>query len=142
MDETKKKFLEAEEIATNLAETLKRLYNETSSYKSSKEELNEVRKKLLRLIESTENVVASSHEVVKILKEIGGPEILDRLDKSKVLIENTGQAVNTSQAMVKDIRDVTQPEILNRLNKLKILVMITLGCSILAIIVGIISVVR
>jgi len=124
MEKEAAKFLQAEEVAVKLVETLKQLHTEATSYQTATKELNAVRQRLLKLIESTEKIAASSHEVVKILKEIGGPEILNRLSK----IENklTEEFNNQSKS----------------LDKLKTLIIVTLASSITAIIIGIIALLR
>ena len=73
------KFLEAEETALKLVETLKELNTEVSSYQTATNELDMVRQRLFKMIESIEKIVNNSYEVIKILKEIGAPEILSRL---------------------------------------------------------------
>jgi hypothetical protein len=86
MEKEAERFLQAEETAVKLVETLKQLHTEATSYQTATKELDTVRQRLLNLIESTEMVVSSSHEVIKILKGIGCPEILNRLTKLKILI--------------------------------------------------------
>ena len=81
MEKDAEKFLQAEETAMELVETLKQLHNEATSYKTATKELDTVRQRLLDLIESTEKITSGSHEIIKILKEIGGAEILNRITK-------------------------------------------------------------
>ncbi len=104
MEKEAEKFLEAQETATKLISTLTQLYNEATSYKAAKEELESVRLQLVGLIDTTKQVVVGSHEIVGTLKEIGASDIL------------------------------------NRLAKLRFLVLVTLGSSIIALIVGIVAV--
>ncbi len=73
------KFLQAEQSAQALLETLEQLKTETTSYKTSTNELDAVRQKLVGLIDSVQAVARDSHEVVKLMRSIGGPEILGRL---------------------------------------------------------------
>jgi len=80
------KFLQAEEAAEKLTETLKKLHTEATSYQTAKKELDAVRQRLLGLIESTEKVVVDTQETIKTLKAIGGPEILKRLNNLKILV--------------------------------------------------------
>lgn len=63
----------------------------------------------------------NSHDVVKILKEIGGPEILERLDKSIVLLEMTGNTGDKNLAIVKEFSEVGEPQIQEKLDTSKIL---------------------
>ncbi|HLE26405.1 MAG TPA: hypothetical protein VI935_12275 [Thermodesulfobacteriota bacterium] len=73
-------FLRAEQSAQDLVEALTQLKGETVSYKTSTKELDAVRQKLVELIDSVQAVAKDSHEVIHILKEIGGPEILRSTD--------------------------------------------------------------
>ena len=79
MGKETEKFLEAEEAALKLVETLKELNAEVSSYQTATNELDMIGQRLFKIIESTEKIVNNSHEVIKMLKEIGAPEILSRL---------------------------------------------------------------
>ena len=87
MEKEAEKFLKAEETANKLVETLKQLHKEANSYQTATKQLDDVRQKLLSLIESSEKVVNGSHEVIKILKEIGGPEILNKIGEVKDKID-------------------------------------------------------
>jgi len=124
MEKEAEKFLQAEETAVKLVETLKQLHTEATSYENATKELGTVRQRLLNLIESTERVANGSHEVIKILQEIGGPEILNRLTK----LENKSTEEFAKQSKYMD--------------KLKILIIVTLASSITAIIIGIITLLR
>lgn len=72
-------FLHAEQSAQELMQILEQLKNESISYKNSANELDAVKQKLTSLIDSVLPVVKDTHEVVKLLKSIGGPEILNRI---------------------------------------------------------------
>jgi len=124
MDKEAEKFLQAEETAVKLVETLKQLHTEATSYQIATKELDTVRQRLLNLIESTERVANGSHEVIKILKEIGGPEILNKLAK----LED-----KSNEEFAKQSKDM---------NKLKTLIIMTLASSIAAVIIGIIALLR
>jgi len=124
MEKEAEKFLQAEETAVKLVKTLKQLHTEATSYQSATRELDTVRQRLLDLIKSTERVASGSHEVIKILKEIGGPEILNKLAK----LENKSTEEFAKQS--------------KSLEKLKTLIIVTLASSITAIIIGIIALLR
>ncbi len=124
MEKEAEKFLQAEETAIKLVETLKQLHTEATSYQTVTKELDAVRQRLLNLIESIEKVANGSHEIIKILKEIGGPEILSRL--SKIENKSTEEFAEQSKGM----------------KKLKTLIIVTLAGSITAIIIGIIALLR
>ena len=70
------RFLQAEQMADDLVETLKQLHAEAASYKTSGEQLGEVRSRLVTFVEKTERIAQETHELIQILREIGGPEIL------------------------------------------------------------------
>lgn len=124
MEKEVQEFLEAEETAEKLVQTLKKLHTEATSYQTATKELDTVRQRLINLIESTEKVVNGSHEVVKILKEIGGPEILNRL--MKLEDKSSGEFAKQSKS----------------LEKLKTLIIVAIASSIIAIIIGIIALLR
>lgn len=124
MEKEAEKFLQAEETAVRLVETLKQLHTEATSYQTATKELDTARQRLLNLIESTERIVGVSHEVIKILKEIGGPEILNRLAK----IENISTEEFTKQS--------------EGMDKLRTLIIVTLASSITAVIIGVIALLR
>jgi len=121
MEKEAEKFLQAEKTATEFVETLKQLHTEATSYQTATKELDTVRQRLLNLIESTEKIASGSYEIIKILKEIGGPEILSRLTK----LENKVSEESTKQS--------------KSLQNLKIFIIVTLISSVIAIIVGIIA---
>lgn len=124
MEKEVQEFLEAEETAEKLVQTLKKLHTEATSYQTATKELDTVRQRLINLIESTEKVVNGSHEVVKILKGIGGPEILNGLMK----LED-----KSSEEFAKQSKS---------LEKLKTLIVVAITSSIIAIIIGIIALFR
>ena len=124
MEKEVQEFLGAEETAEKLVQTLKKLHTEATSYQTATKELDTVRQRLISLIESTEKVVNGSHEVVKILKEIGGPEILNRL--MKLEDKSSGEFAKQSKS----------------LERLKTLIMVAITSSIVAIVIGIIALLR
>lgn len=63
---------------------MQQLYNEANSYHTATEGLKSVRKKLLSLIEGTEKAINGSYEIINNLKEIGTPEILNRIAKIEI----------------------------------------------------------
>lgn len=81
MDREEKKFLEAEERIQNILGTLKQLKEEAVSYKDASEQLESAKERVSRFVLSTERVAVEINEVVKSLKEIGGPEIFNQLNK-------------------------------------------------------------
>ncbi len=124
MEKETQQFLKAEETAGKLVQTLEKLRTESASYHTASEELDKVRGRLINLIQSTEEVVKGSREIVGVLKEIGGPEILDRLTKLK---EQHAQECATYSNGLK---------ILNRL------VMLAIAGSMAGVVLGIASLIR
>jgi len=124
MEKETQEFLKAEETAQKLVQTLEKLQVEGASYQTASEELDKVRIRLVNLIQSTEEVVKGSHEIVGVLKKIGGPEILDRLTRLK---EQYSQEFAIQSRGLK---------ILNRL------VMIAIAGSVAGVVLGVIALVR
>ncbi len=124
MEKETQEFLKAEEAAGKLVQTLEKLKAEGISYQTASEELDKVRDRLVNLIQSTEEVVKGSREIVGVLKEIGGPEILDRLSRLK---EQCGQEFAICSRSLR---------ILNRL------VIIAIAGSVAGVVLGIVVLVR
>ena len=115
------RFLQAEETVEKLAQTLKQLQTEAASYAGARQELDSVRTRLLGLIDSTEQLTVASHGIIKVLREIGAPQIMDRL----LRIENQSTEEFTAQS--------------KHLGKLKSLIVITLVSSVIAVILAIVG---
>ena len=101
MEKDVEKFLQAEESAEKLIKTLEKLQDEAKSYQGATNELGIARDKLLELIESTKDVVSNSYEVIKTLKDIGGPEIFNRFDKIENKLEETS---NKQSSRIKNLK--------------------------------------
>ncbi|MBP7932519.1 MAG: hypothetical protein KAZ44_00695 [Candidatus Syntrophosphaera sp.] len=113
-------FLQAEDTAVKLVETLKELHNEATSYQSATQELETVRQHLIGLIESTENIANVSYEIINTLKQIGTMEILNRLEKLRLNLNQATDSINeNSQEIITLIKDNIEPEILNRIEELE-----------------------
>ena len=123
VDNGAKKFLQAEKTAVEIAETLKKLRSETESYQDTQRNLSAVRKDLTHLIQSTEDAVKGSQEVISMLKEIGGPEIFQKLDDLK----------NVTSEMLQQQT--------GKISKLKTFVVITFSVSLIAVIIEILNIV-
>lgn len=158
MENEAENFLEAEETAIKLVDSLKKLQSEALSYQTASQELDTVRRRLLELIESTERVTVGSHAIIKILQEVGGPEILNRLSElGKMLNDSTEKLVTHNQETINRIESTIEPEILSKLSQLeeklskkiidqheeikkqRLLISITLISSIIGIVLGIIT---
>lgn len=150
MAQDAEKFLEAEETAIKLVENLKELHFEANSYKNAKMELDEARQKLINLIESTEKVTESSYEIIKMLKDIGGPEILTRINNMNEVIADATRSLNndinnykidTSEKI--DLLEKKMDEIDAKNNimmqKMTKLILITLISSIAGIVIGVLN---
>jgi len=145
MEKEVQEFLEAEETAEKLVQTLKKLHTEATSYQAATKELDTVRQRLINLIESTENVVNGSHEVVEVLKKIGGPEILSRLT---TLGEQSGQEFagqsQTLSRLIKLGEELTQESTTHSksLGRLHTLLIIAIVSSAVGAVLGIVSLIR
>lgn len=96
MEKDVEKFLQAEESAEKLIQTLEKLQTEAKSYQGATNELGIARDKLLELIESTKDVVSNSYEVIKTLKDIGGPEIFERFTKLENKLDESAKSIGNS----------------------------------------------
>ena len=96
MEKEVEKFLQAEESAERLIQTLEKLQTEVKSYQGATDELEVVSNKLLELIETTKNVANNSYEVIKTLKDIGGPEIFERFTKLENKLDESLKGVENS----------------------------------------------
>jgi len=96
MEKDVEKFLQAEESAEKLIQTLEKLQKEAKSYQGATNELGIARDKLLELIESTKDVVSNSYEVIKTLKDIGGPEIFKRFTKLESKLDGSAKSIEDS----------------------------------------------
>ncbi len=96
MEKDVEKFLQAEESAEKLIQTLEKLQTEAKSYQGATNELGIARDKLLELIESTKDVVSNSYEVIKTLKDIGGPEIFERFTKLEGKLDGSAKSIENN----------------------------------------------
>lgn len=101
MTQTVEKFLEAEQSAQQLLNTLEVLKEEAVSYKTSKKELDAARLHLVSLIEAIQVVAKDTKEVVQILLKIGSPEILRLIDSISKQLQTES---DSSRAMVRQLR--------------------------------------
>ena len=130
MEKDVDKFLQAEESAEKLIQTLERLQTEAKSYQGATNEIGIARDKLLELIGSTKDVVNNSYEVIKTLKDIGGPEIFERFNK----IENKlNEGLKKTESKIEESSNQQS----SRIKSLKFFVIILLLIS-LATIAGLV----
>ncbi len=124
MDREVENFLQAEETALKIVETLKKLKEEASSYQAATDELELVRQKLAYFIESTEKLAKESHGIINMLSKIGVPEIINKLEELENRLNN-GFNKNSKY-----------------MDKLKKLMIIVLTSSIVTIIIGLIIIIK
>ena len=86
----REKFLKAEEIARNLAETLVKLKAEIDLFKTTSDSLRDVRESLRNIVSMLEEVARGHFKVVEGFLGLKGPEIVEKLD---ALEEVTGKAL-------------------------------------------------
>ena len=116
-------FLKLEEEAGNLLENLKKLKNEIKSYETAKIELGLVRKNLLEIVNKTGELLSNSNKSLEIIKKIGGPEILEKLNNNENKFE------------------IATDKIFNLTKQIRIFIFATLGVSVISLIIGIIALV-
>ena len=124
MDQEVEKFLDVEKKAEQLVNELKALHEQAVSYKDAKQELDAVSKRLVDIIDETEKFATNTHNMAKIMLEIGAPEILSRV---KSLEERIGDEFTKNAKSTK---------------LLTILLSFSLVASIIAIALGIFSLIR
>lgn len=88
MNTDQKAFLDAEETAEQLVSTLGRLKAEIESFDTAKSDLSAVRDKLERFIEASAAIGVNTQEIVRELKRIGGPELMERIAKVETTVEH------------------------------------------------------
>lgn len=141
MEKDVEKFLQAEESAEKLIQTLEKLQTEAKSYKGATNELGIARDKLLELIESTKDVVSNSYEVIKTLKDIGGPEIFKRFTKLEKKLDGSKKSIENSLderfTKIENKLEETSNKQSSRTKNLKIFIIILLLIS-LATIAGLV----
>ncbi len=101
MTQTVERFLEAEQSAQQLLNTLEVLKEEAGSYQTSKKELDAARLHLVSLIEAMQVVAKDTKEVVQILLKIGSPEILRLIDSVSKQLQTES---DISRAMIRQLR--------------------------------------
>ncbi len=142
MEKEAEKFLLAEKIASELVETLKKLRDEATSYKTAGVELQAVRNNLIKLIESTEKTAYNTYKATELLKEIGTAEILERINK---LNSNTDLQFSQFSAKMKELNKKTEEgidQLKVSLNKLSKLINYTLAISLTAALLVLILLLR
>jgi uncharacterized tellurite resistance protein B-like protein len=121
-------FLQAEESAERLVDTLTKLRDEAVSFKTSTSELNLVREKLVALIGAIGPIAKDTHESVVVLKSIGGPELLSRVSAVSDILKEHSQLIESelkqlaevagtaqiTRDLVNSIKSEDGPELLNR----------------------------
>jgi hypothetical protein len=107
MESETKKFLDAEKAAEELVVTLSKLKQEVESYDSASKELDKIREKLSEFIVETHDVVEDSHKVLKTIKKIGGPEILEILNNLMNQFEESEVANKKRYSLLTTLISVT-----------------------------------
>jgi len=100
------------------------LRDETVAYKNSTGQLNDVRDRLSSFIDKTERISQDTHELIKVLKEIGGPEILGAIGS----VSDDVKAMTASSAQ--------------QHKRIKLLITATLVSSIVGLLFGLLLLLR
>ena len=103
-------FLKAEEIARSLAETLVKLKAEIDLFKTTSDNLKDVRESLKNIVSMLEEVARGHFKVVDGFLGLKGPEIVEKLERSE-------EALDVSMGKLDDLENVTG-EALKRLEEL------------------------
>lgn len=135
MAEETERFLEAEKRAEELVDTLNKLHQEIQSYQSATDLLNSVREKLVGFINASQDIVKDSHEVILLLKSIGGPEIIEKINGvSNEVVQGSSKSIKLSNMLA--------DKVTNESNKLKVLLFVTISLSSLSLIIGILALLK
>ncbi|MGE5578184.1 MAG: hypothetical protein ACM3TT_13440 [Syntrophothermus sp.] len=140
------RFLEAEQKAEELVASLKALQKEILSYQTATKELDLVRKGLLDLVQATGQTAEGTSEAIQVLRSIGGPEILDHLEK---LSQKTEQNFAQERRVTAERFSVLETQIDDSVNKViaelkksRTLILVNVGLSGVAVLLGIMALVR
>ncbi len=139
MSDPKQDFLNAEEQLKQLVVALGELQTETVSYKDAGKELAEVGDGLQSLIERMKESGQAVQDSIKLLSEIGAPEILGRLGN---LEDNVGDVASNIQGVSEETKESLEnleKSIDERFNKVHKFQLITLGGVGMVIILGLVS---
>lgn len=161
----KQQFLDAEKKAQELTETLTALLIEVESYKGAKENLDSVRQEIVHLIEVIRKNAIETQDLVQRLKDLDQTELVARINgiELKIADHNQKQLHQLEQnrrkieeklnVVNKGMDDITTrlkrvEESLNvlknqgnELTKMKKLIIITLIITIIAMIIGVVSII-
>ena len=88
-DERVQQFLQAEEEASRLVEELTRLKQEIQHYSAASHSLDEAGARIGSLVDEVSKATTGVGDVIKTLREIGTPELLDRLSAIEELVETS-----------------------------------------------------
>ena len=142
MDPENQKFLEAEQSAENLVNTLRQLHAEGVSYQTATKELDVARAQLVALVEKMQLIANGSLEAVKTLRDIGGPEILRRIAQLEERIEKAQQLAVNCIAELEGKLDQESATQTKGLKRLTILMILTLVCAAGTLIIGVAILIR
>ncbi|HCC32504.1 MAG TPA: hypothetical protein DEQ28_01175 [Clostridiales bacterium] len=129
------KFLEAERVARELVDSLRKLKQEAGSYASAGRALDEVRGRLEGLIDSTRELASRTHDAVSVLGTIGGPEIVERL---QVLEERSGERAGAQEERLSEIERGLQT-LEDRVHGVRMAVYVTLALSAAGVVIALVA---
>lgn len=96
-DSETKALLDAEEQAHQLVEQLKRLKDEAESYKEANGALRKVSSDLGKVLNQLTNTASDVGSVIKIMRELGTVEIIDKQDS---LLHRIGESSTALEAFI------------------------------------------
>ncbi len=98
MENEVERFLNAEQTAEKLVETLKQLQQEAQNYDTAAKDLESVRQQLLTLIDTTKEICEISYNAIKILREVNGPEIISKLGQVEGIVTQSDISLQKIEA--------------------------------------------
>ncbi len=107
------RFLEVEQHANELVDTLENLKREVSSYSNATENLVEIRNHLISLIEQMESVASETSQAARNVRDIGGPQIIERIDNLETLTDGRTENIlketrGCEEAIIKTREDISK----------------------------------
>ncbi|MFA7157380.1 MAG: hypothetical protein WC123_06805 [Bacilli bacterium] len=118
---TQQEITKLQEQAQDLVTNLEKLYEEVGSYQTAKDELQKVSTQLLSLVDKTKQLSEESHDIIKIINDIGSAKIVERLNEISLSIgQKTKQLSEESHDIIKIINDIGSAKIVERLNEISL----------------------
>lgn len=104
-------FLQAEQRARDLVETLEQLTEEVQSYQTATGDLHEARDAVAHLTTSMQPIAEATHDLLKTARSVGGPAIMDAVASLSQRTETQHAAVKSDAAELQANHETTHSKI-------------------------------